>query len=159
MHHPGQKEVEAINVVTSQLMGAISFEEGSQPNISKIKDLFVPGGLLINCNESKAKVLTVDAFIAHFQALHQQEQMTGLYEIEVHHKTKVYDHIAHRFSFYEARVSKDTDPFAVGINTIQLTKMAGDWKISTMAWNDDARGDGFFERTMACIREEDKKRS
>ncbi|MDW3193838.1 MAG: hypothetical protein R8G66_15810 [Cytophagales bacterium] len=26
---------------------------------------------------------------------------------------------------------------------------------TSMAWNDDKRGDGFFERTMACIQKAD----
>ena len=154
MNHPGQQEVEAINALTKDLMNAISFQKGEKPNISSIKNLFVAGGLLINCNEEEPQVLVVDAFIEHFEALFQQGQISSLHEVEVHHKTKVYDHVAHRFSFYEARTARELDPFAIGINTLQFVKTAAGWKISSMAWNDDNRGDGFFDRTIACLQKE-----
>ncbi len=151
MSYPGKEEIKHLNQKVDALFKAISFKEGNEPNISQIKELFIEGGLLINCNEATPQVFPVDEFIEHFIGLFQKKQFTSLYEIEVHHKTKIYDHIAHRFSFYEARISASTKPFAVGINTLQFIKIDGDWKISSMAWNDDHRGDGFFERTMSCI--------
>ena len=151
MSHPGKVELTAVNETIAALFDALSFEPGHQPNISAINNLFVEGGLLINCNEHAPQTFQVGQFIEHFQSLFKQQQITSLHETEVHHKTKVYDHIAHRYSFYEARTAPDTAPFAVGINTIQLIKTNEGWKITSMAWNDDHRGDGFFERTIACI--------
>ncbi len=151
MSYPGKEEVKHLNELTESLFKAISFNEGSQPNIEKIKDLFIENGLLINCNDDAPQALLVGQFIAHFQLLHRQGHISSLHETEVHHKTKIYDHIAHRYSFYEARSNSDMEPFAVGINTLQFVKVGQEWKITSMAWNDDNRGDGFFERTMACI--------
>ena len=36
--------------------------------------------------------------------------------------------------------------FARGVNSIQLIKTQEGWRVTRMAWNDDNRGDGFFER-------------
>ncbi|MDW3193836.1 MAG: hypothetical protein R8G66_15800 [Cytophagales bacterium] len=151
MSYPGKEEVKHLNQLTEALFKAISFDAGSEPNISGIKGLFIDNGLLINCNEDTPKALPVDQFIEHFHELFEQQHITSLHEVEVHHKTKIYDHIAHRYSFYEARTTPDGEPFAVGINTLQFVKIGSEWKITSMAWNDDNRGDGFFERTMACI--------
>ena len=151
MSYPGKVEIKVINATISKLFEAISFEKGSPPNMHKIKDLFIEGGLLINYNEENPQTFRVEEFIDHFNDLYKQGLITGLEDREVHHKTKVYDRIAHRYSFYEARVSPDEKPLAVGINSIQLIKIGEHWKVSSMAWNDDVRGDGFFKRTMACI--------
>lgn len=155
MSYPGKEEIKHLNKVAEALFQAISFEEGSQPNIAAIKELFIENGLLINCNEAEPQCLQVDQFIEHFHGLFDQKHISSLHETEVHHKTKIYDHIAHRYSFYEARTTPGAAPFAVGINTLQFVKIGSDWKISSMAWNDDKRGDGFFERTMACIQKAD----
>lgn len=151
MEHPGKQEMESINQTTQALFEAISFPTGSQPNIAKIKDLFIEDGLMINSNGEEPEVFRVDQFVDHFHGLFEQEVITSLHEAEVHHKTKVYDRVAHRFSFYKASVSPEAEPFAVGVNTIQFVRIGGKWKISSMAWNDDNRGDGFFERTMKCV--------
>ncbi len=153
MSHPGKTDIEAVNVTIAKLFKAISFEKGTSPSIHKIKDLFVNGGMLINFNEEHPQTFTVEAFIEHFIKLFEDKIVEGLEDREVHHKTKVYDRIAHRYSFYEARVTPAEDPFAVGVNSIQLVKESADWKISSMIWNDDIRGDGFFQRTMKCVQD------
>ena len=151
MSHPGKVDIEEVNVTISKLFKAISFEKDSQPNMHQIKDLFIEGGLLINYNEENPQIFSVGEFIDHFNGLYKQGILSGLEDKEVYHKTKVYDRIAHRYSFYEARESPDEEPFAVGINSIQLIKIGENWKVSSMAWNDDLRGDGFFKRTMECV--------
>ncbi len=151
MSHPGQAELENLNKTVKQLFAAISFEAGSEPNMPAIRNLFIGEGLLINYNEEEPQVFGVAAFIEHFHGLFQQGIITSLEDREVHHKTKIYDRVAHRYSFYEARTHPEADPFAVGINSIQFILVGDEWKITSMAWNDDARGDGFFSRTMACV--------
>ena len=153
MSHLGKSEIEAVNATIEKLFNAISFEKGTTPSIHEIKHLFINGGLLINYNEEQPQTFTVEAFVEHFKKLCEERILEGLEDREVHHKTKVYDRIAHRYSFYEARVTPTEDPFAVGVNSIQLIKEGEHWKVSSMIWNDDARGDGFFQRTMKCIKD------
>jgi len=152
MKHPGSKELEQINDTITKLFAAISFPEGQPPNMHKIKGLFIDRGLLIDYNEEQAQIFGVVDFIEHFNQLCQEGIISGLEDREVYHKTKIYDRIAHRYSFYEARVDPASAPFAKGINSIQLVKIGSEWRISSMAWNDDSRGDGFFKRTMDCIK-------
>lgn len=152
MSYSGKVELNEVNHTISKLFKAISFERGNPPNMHKIKALFIEGGILINYNEEIPQIFHVEKFIDHFNDLYQQGVVNGLEDREVYHKTKVYDRIAHRYSFYEARMSPNDEPFATGINSIQLIKMGEHWKVSSMAWNDDVRGDGFFKRTMDCIR-------
>ena len=151
MSNPQKNEIKEVTATISTLFEAISFEKGNPPNMHNIKDLFVEEGLLINYNEEMPQIFQVGEFIDHFNGLYEQGVITGLQDREVYHKTKIYDRIAHRYSFYEARVTPDEEPFAVGVNSIQLIKIGGQWKVSSMAWNDDVRGDGFFKRTMECV--------
>ena len=151
MSYPGKIEREQVNMTIAKLFKAFSFEEGNSPNIDRLKDLFMEGGFLINYNEESPQVFRVEAFIQHFKGLVEQGGISGQENREVHHKTKVYDRIAHRYSFYETRRRPGEAPFAVGIHSIQLIKIGNSWKVSSIAWNDDVRGDGFFKRTMECI--------
>ena len=151
MSHPGNQELENVNKTISKLFSAISFEKGTTPKMPEIQDLFIEKGLLINFNEENPQIFSVKEFISHFHGLFESNNITSLEDREVHHKTKIYDRIAHRYSFYEARTSPGEDPFAVGVNSIQLIKIGEDWKVTSMTWNDDIRGDGFFERTLSCV--------
>ncbi len=152
MSHPGKTEILEVDDTIKSLFEAMSIEKGSLPDLGKIKELFLKEGLLINYNEETHQVFTIQEFIDHFEHRHEPGVDKGLIYREVHHKTKIYDRIAHRYSFYEVRANPKEEPTAVGINSIQLIKAGKDWKVSSMAWNDDVRGDGFFKRTMDCVR-------
>ena len=48
-------------------------------------------------------------------------EANGFHEVEIHRVTEEYGQIAHAFSTYESRrLASDPEPFARGINSIQL---------------------------------------
>jgi hypothetical protein len=50
--------------------------------------------------------------------------------------TDLFGSIAQRFSTYEARFDRNAkEPFAVGINSIQLIETGGSWKVASLVWN------------------------
>lgn len=138
-----ENEQRSIEKTIKNLFRAISFRQGEEPNMHKIKSLFIGEGILINYNDPEPLVLPVDEFIVHFNKQFSDGIMTQLEDREIFAETKVFGRIAHRFSYYEARFDKnDEKPFAVGVNSIQLMKINDEWKITSMAWNDD-KGEGF----------------
>ena len=149
MSKRSQKELQEIDALIAKVFDAICFNEGERPNMFKLKDLFIEGGLLINYNEQEPLSLPVSEFVPHFENVVESGAIPSLEDKEVFQKTEIYDRIAHRFSFYEARFKKeDEEPFARGVNSLQLIKTSDGWKVSSMAWNDDNRGDGFFDLVM-----------
>ncbi len=136
-------EQQAIEKTIEALFNAISFKLGEEPNMHKLKPLFIDHGILINYNDPEPLMLPVDDFIVHFNRQFSDGLITQLEDREIHSKTEIFGRIAHRVSYYEARFDAgDAEPFAVGVNSIQLMKIGDEWKITSMAWNDD-RGEGF----------------
>lgn len=145
-------EHDEIDVVIAQLFNAISFEENTAPSMSDIKPLFVQRGLLTNFNEETPLTLPVSDFIQYFENQVARGEIPSLEDREVYQHTEIHGRIAHRTSFYEARFkSNDLQPFAVGVNSIQLIKTSEGWRIVSMTWNDDNRGIGFFNATMSTV--------
>lgn len=135
---------EALERTVTGLYAAISFPPGERPSISELKRYFAEQGVLANLN-GPGDVSAVDDFIENFLALHRNGAIASLHEREAHHVTCVYGRVAHRFSFYEARGDEsDAAPFAVGVNSIQLVRFGGDWKVTSWAWHDDAEGRAYF---------------
>ncbi len=140
---------ESLDQTIEAVFKAICFLPGDPPNMRQIRPFFADQGIMINYNDEQPLILPVDQFISHFEAQVSAGILPSLEDREVHSETKIYGRIAHRFSFYEARLTKDDAvPFAVGVNSIQLIRVGNDWKITSMAWNDDNDGDGFFKRVL-----------
>lgn len=131
-----QKDQNEIDTLTKQLFEAICFEEGKSPNIGKIEDLFVKGGILVD-NNPPSKTFSVDEFISFFTTQASEGTLRSLHETEVEASTTFYGNIAHRVSYYEARFAEsDPSPFSSGVNSIQFVKKGDRWLISSMAWNE-----------------------
>jgi hypothetical protein len=62
-------------------------------------------------------------------------RMAGLWEREVARRVEQYGNIAHVWSTYEAWVhSPDSAPVTRGINSVQLARRAGAWRIASLVW-------------------------
>jgi len=133
-----QNELQAIDQVIAKVFEAICFEKGDRPNMLKLIPLFMTDGRLIDYNGDEPLILGVKDFVAHFENQFDQGLILELEDKEVSSKTEIFGKIAHRTSLYEARFkSSDPEPFAAGVNSIQMIKLNGNWKVSSMAWNDD----------------------
>ncbi len=127
-----------INKLMTRVFAAICFSKGSPPNIEQLRPLFSEQGLLVNYNGDNPIVMKVDSFIKDFESQWRKGLISGLDDREVRFENTIFNRVAHRISWYEARHSPDDKmPFANGINSIQLLKVDGDWKIISMAWRDE----------------------
>ena len=76
----------------------------------------------------------VDEFIAQAGA-HFREH--AFYESEVGRRVESFGHIAHVFSRYESRRTPEGEPFARGVNSIQLFTDGVRWSVISMMWDED----------------------
>ena len=69
-------------------------------------------------------------------------QANGFYETGLHTKVEVFGSIAHAWSTYDSKRTPDAEPFARGINSIQLLKdpSAGEWRILSILWDSETQG-------------------
>ncbi|MEH0153855.1 hypothetical protein V6R21_06885 [Limibacter armeniacum] len=128
-----------IDVVVEKLYGAITFQEGGEPHLEWLKEIFIEDAKMINNAGPEPITFSVDEFIAYAQALQNDYGITQFDEKEVKSRTRGYGSIAHRFSEYETRMI-DLDsriPEAQGVNSIQFINVNGEWKISCMVWDEE----------------------
>jgi hypothetical protein len=73
-------------------------------------------------------------------------EKNAFYESEVSRRLEVFGNVAHAFSTYESRRAPGEKPFARGINSIQLVKTAGGWRIVTVVWDSEREGNPLPEK-------------
>ena len=61
-------------------------------------------------------------------------EKTAFFESEVRSDILVSGDIAHAMSEYESRWSPDEPPFETGVNSIQLVRLCGEWRIVSIMW-------------------------
>jgi hypothetical protein len=130
-----------LRALIEAFFGAVSFEEGSRPDYGRIRELVVPGGLLIKNSGEAPEIATVDAFIAPRQAVVDSGELTSFAEFETHAITEVFGQVAHRLSSYGKRGVSGGEPFeGAGVISTQFVLTPGGWRISSMAWDDERPG-------------------
>ena len=138
---PRAVDFTTISGVIDALYEMISFPPGGRPDWQGLRELFVPGGRLIPPKDKAdpaARVMDVEAFIVWGEQVFEQGEMRtrGFYEADTHRVIETFGNIAHVFSTYESRFTRD-DPaaFERGINSIQLIREDGLWKVLTILWD------------------------
>src|SRR4051794_5013511 len=90
-------------------LAAVSFEAGSRPEYGRIRELFIPRGLLVS---QRGEVTDVEEFIAPRQATVDSGALTEFEETELTAVTETFGNVAHRFSGYAKRGVLNGEPFA-----------------------------------------------
>src|SRR4051794_588315 len=133
-HMSDETEIERL---LAAFFAAVSFEAGGRPRYERIRDLFIPGGLLIRPPD----VMDVEAFVAPRQATVDAGELTEFQESELAGETEVFGDVAHRFCGYAKRGVRDGEAFAArGAISTQFVRTPAGWRISVMAWDDERAG-------------------
>ena len=131
------KDVASIDAILAALYDVISGPAGQPRNWARMRSLFLPGARLIPTarhpdGTTIARVLDVDGYVERASKAFEQQ---GFYERGVANRVEQFGQIAHVFSTYESRHDpKDAQPFARGINSIQLVNDGKRWWIVTIFW-------------------------
>lgn len=131
-------DVASLDAVMTAVYDVISGSAGQPRNWDRMRSLFVPGARLIPALPKKeggaeARVLTVEDYITRSGPRMEKE---GFFEREIARRVERFGNIAHVFSTYESRRTReDEKPFARGINSFQLLKDGDRWWIVTIYWD------------------------
>jgi hypothetical protein len=131
----------ALQSLIGEFFAAVSFPEGGSPNYQRIRDVFVPEGLLIKNSGEAPEISGLDAFIAPRQELFDTGRLTSFSEVEVAARTEAFGNVAHRLSTYEKHGVQDGAAFsATGIITTHFIATPAGWRMTAMAWDDERPG-------------------
>jgi hypothetical protein len=126
-----------LQALMADFFAAVSFPEGGAPRYERIRDVFVPEGLLINNAGETPDISTLDGFIAPRQELVDSGRLTAFEELELDGHDVGFGNVAHRLSDYSKRGVRDGVAFAAtGVITTQFIATPAGWRISAMAWDD-----------------------
>ena len=96
---------------------------------------------MIRNDGASPEVMIVDNFIKSYSERIADGTIKSFYEGEIYNITEIFGTIAQRFSTYKTKFDlTNSEPFSIGINSIQYIKIEKNWKISSLVWNnqDDA---------------------
>jgi hypothetical protein len=130
-------DVASIDAILAALYDVISGPAGQKRNWERMRSLFVPGARLIPTGRRpdgsrSTQVWTVDQYI---ERVGPRLEESGFFERELARRTERYGNIVHAFSTYDSkRLASDAQPFARGINSIQLWNDGQRWWVVTVFW-------------------------
>src|SRR3954462_4266319 len=128
-------DVQSIDALINATYEVISGPAGKPRDWERERTLFWPGGRRIptatvpgrNDVDLAPVILDVDGYIERVEPIFAK---AGFYETEVARRTEQFGRIAHVWSTYESRYSRDDPkPFMRGINSFQLFHDGARWWI------------------------------
>jgi hypothetical protein len=139
---PNPVDVASIDAIITAVYDGISGPAGKKRDWDRERSLYYPGARLIptakpGANDGLApQILDIDGFIARVEPYFAEH---GFCEKEIARRTEQFGHIAHVWSTYESRHNEDDpEPFARGINSIQLFYDGTRWWIVSIYWQQES---------------------
>lgn len=126
-----------LDEVIAALYAGVSGDADQPRDWEAFSRLFVPGARLTNTRVDAPDGLAGDVLgVTQFAALNDRLfQGRGFHEREVHRETATYGGIAHVWSVYESRRTRDGEPYARGANSLQLLRTPAGWRILSVTWD------------------------
>ncbi len=130
-------DVESVDAIMRALYDVISGPAGQRRNWDRMRSLFVPGARLIPTGQRPdgtraIQVWSVDQYIS---TVGPRLEEGGFFERELARRTERYGNVVHAFSTYDSKhAASDPQPFARGINSIQLWNDGRRWWVVSIFW-------------------------
>lgn len=113
-------------------------KNGRKPNLDNIYEICIPQTTIIKNANGLTEIYDLKGFIAPRKKLLIDGSLTNFSEYETQERTDIFGHIAQRLCIYEKEGMLNGKAFKVqGLKTFQLIKIMGEWKISSLAWDDE----------------------
>lgn len=133
-------DVASVDAVIAALYDVISGPAGQARNWDRMRSLFIPGARLIPTGKAqdgtvRHRVMTVEDYITQSGPMLERN---GFFEREIGRTTESFGNVVHAFSAYDSkRTLQDAQPFARGINSIQLLNDGKRWWVVTVYWDSE----------------------
>lgn len=133
------QESKDLDAAILKLYSVISGAAGQKRDWEAFKDMFAPEAKMrvVVTREGKSRLVTLtpDDYVTRSGPVLEKN---GFFEKESARKLLSYGDLVHVWSSYEARhTAEDKDPFMRGVNSLQLAKLDGKWKIVSIVWTSE----------------------
>jgi len=137
------EDVGTVDGIIKAIYDVISGPAGQPRDWNRFRSLFAVGGRLVPTGQrpdgtKTMRVITPDEYAAQSGP---GLERNGFFEREVARRTEAFGNVMHVFSTYESRrTPADAQPFARGINSIQLVNDGTRWWVMTILWDSERQG-------------------
>ncbi len=136
---PRSEDVSTIDGIIKAYYDVICGPSGQPRQWARDRTLYIPGIHFVSMSVDKdgkphAEVTTHQEYVDRSDA---GMVKNGFYEVEIHRVTKRFGNIAHVFSTYETRRSKESPVTRRGVNSIELFWDGTRWWIASAIWDDE----------------------
>jgi hypothetical protein len=146
---PRPSDVSSVDGIIAAVYDVISGPAGQKRDWDRMRSLFVPGARLMPTSPVRppaarpdapltgseayaTNVFDLDGYITRASKFFDE---SGFFERETARRAEAYGHVAHVWSTYESRHNReDPEPFARGINSIQLMNDGTRWWVVSIFW-------------------------
>ncbi|HEX7090547.1 MAG TPA: hypothetical protein VF192_10475 [Longimicrobiales bacterium] len=148
------EDVASIDAIIAALYDVISGPAGQARDWDRFRSLFLPGARLIATGKDPqtgaTRHVAMDAQ-GYVERAGPGLERNGFFEREIRRREERFGNIAHVFSAYESlRTTSDPQPFARGINSIQLFNDGARWWIVTILWDSERPDNPIPERYISA---------
>jgi hypothetical protein len=133
--------VSTLDTTLATLYAVISGEKGEPRDWALFRSLFHPDAKLIPSNKNDTGVISATFMTpaGYIEKAGPYLVENGFFEIEIHREMDTFGPITQVFSTYESYRSKaDDEPFARGINSIQLLNDGERWWVLSIYWSQES---------------------
>jgi hypothetical protein len=138
---PRAEDVSSLEGIMKAFYEVISGPVGEPRQWSRDRTLYIPGvhfvSMSVNAKgEPMVRVTDHQQFVDSTDA---ELAAKGFFEWEIHREMKRFGNIAHIFSTYESRITKDGPVIARGVNSIELFWDGKRWWIAGAIWDEERK--------------------
>jgi hypothetical protein len=135
--HPASDQAQ-IDALINALYEVISFDEGGEPDWERMRTLFSPHARITRITPEGTDYLDLKGFQELAKEVLDLGTYTRFFEMEVLRHERRFGALAHVLSAYETRQSRTAvEPFARGVNSLQLIRERGEWKVLSLFWDEE----------------------
>ncbi len=133
------EDVASIDAILGALYGCISGPVGQARDFARMRSLFADGARLLPTrlrgNGLAVRALSVDDYV---NMAGDNLVQVGFREVEITRRVDQFGGIAQVFSTYASYRGDEKEPFARGINSIQLSFDGKRWWVQSILWQDES---------------------
>jgi len=128
-------DADAIKKAVDGAYDIISFKQGHRMNFDSIRTVFIPEAQLMNFRSDSLQVLSLNEFIKAYEDFVKDNGVRSFFEKEIAGRTDQFGKIAQRISTYASYINNPDSLTERGVNSFQLVKTAGSWKVASIIWD------------------------
>ena len=132
-------DVNTVDGIITALYDSISGPAGFERDAERFRALFLEDGarlirtVIDEDGRATAVVMGVDEYL---KAANEYFRTNGFYEREIARRVERFGHVTHALSTYDSkRDASDAEPFARGVNSIQLFHDGSRYYVVTIFWD------------------------